>query len=388
MEEKDEKIIIEQKEKKKIKFWSLCPIWCLVIYCITVCTFILMVIYKNNEALSDFVNKIFGNSVRFVLTQISNIIPFSIAELLLLSSPILIVLIFFIINKIVNRPGIDVRLTYVKILAVVLALLCIFLSINWLVFLPSFSGSTIDKKFGFDRSDVTPQELYDTGVIILDNINKDLDEIMYPMDTYSSMNMTYSELNEELNKAWNNVYDKYHVLQKMPSRVKPVLLSYLWTYTHISGVYFPLASEANLNINYPDFIVVSSAAHEMSHQRGVGREDEANFCAFIVCIESDNPYLRYSGYMDVLGDIMNSLSGADPTLYNKLVGQMDERIIGEFNAYSKFFDKYRKNVAATVSNAVNDTAIKIRGQETGAKSYGLVVDLVCAYYKDEVNNGK
>ena len=31
-----------------------------------------------------------------------------------------------------------------------------------------------------------------------------------------------------------------------------------------------------------DFVVASSATHEMAHQRGVARENEANFVSFVV----------------------------------------------------------------------------------------------------------
>ena len=95
------------------------------------------------------------------------------------------------------------------------------------------------------------------------------------------------------------------------------MLSEPWTYTHISGMYTFFTGEANVNVNYPDFIMVSSAAHEMAHQRGVGKEDEANFVAFLVCTLSDDPYIRYCGYADVLNDLMGKLHSANPELYTK-----------------------------------------------------------------------
>ena len=52
------------------------------------------------------------------------------------------------------------------------------------------------------------------------------------------------------------------------------------------------------------------------------------------------------------------------------------------SAYSKFFDKYRENIAEKVSDKVNDTFLTINGTE-GVKSYGMVVDLAVAYYKDK-----
>ncbi len=125
--------------------------------------------------------------------------------------------------------------------------------------------------------------------------------------------------------------------------------------------------------------MISSAAHEMSHQRGVAREDEANFVSFLVCTSSDDPYIRYSGYLDMFTEVRDKLYSADHDMYTALMNKVPTKIRGELNSYSLFFDKYRENVAATISDKVNDTYITSHGQEAGIKSYGLVVDLLCAY---------
>ena len=50
-------------------------------------------------------------------------------------------------------------------------------------------------------------------------------------------------------------------------------------------------------------------------------------------------------------------------------------------AYSAFFDKYRENVAANVTETVNNTYLTMQGTP-GTKSYGMVVDLAVAYLRD------
>jgi hypothetical protein len=55
-------------------------------------------------------------------------------------------------------------------------------------------------------------------------------------------------------------------------------------------------------------------------------------------------------------------------------------------AYNNFFDKYEKNVVATVSNTVNNGFLQSQGQSAGTRSYGMVVDLAVAYYKEITNN--
>ena len=158
------------------------------------------------------------------------------------------------------------------------------------------------------------------------------------------------------------------------------MLSEPWTYTHISGVYTYFTGEANINTNFPDYTIPYTAAHEMAHQRGIAREDEANFIAFLVCISSDDPYIRYSGYLEVYEYVASSLYSADKNYYSAVYSSLKTNVRAEMAAYSAFFDKYRENVVANVSEAVNNSYLQIHGT-VGSKSYGLVVDLAVAYYR-------
>ena len=88
-------------------------------------------------------------------------------------------------------------------------------------------------------------------------MKNELDEIEYPEGTYSVMNYSYGELNKKLINAWGTVCDKYDGFQKMNVGTKQVMLSFLWTYTHISGTYFYFTGEANVNVNYPQSVIVS-----------------------------------------------------------------------------------------------------------------------------------
>ena len=152
------------------------------------------------------------------------------------------------------------------------------------------------------------------------------------------------------------------------------------TYTHMSGMYTYYTGEANLNVNFPDYNLPYTAAHELAHQRGVLPENEANFVAFLVCAESDDPYIRYSGYMNMYEYLNSALYSADYDTFAEVYGSLDRRAIYEMRAYNKFFEKYRDNVAATVSSTLNDNYLKAQGQTAGEKSYGMVVDLAVAYY--------
>ena len=201
--------------------------------------------------------------------------------------------------------------------------------------------------------------------------------------------MPYSlgEMTEKLNEAYGKVSAQYSFVQSLDAKIKFIALSKPMTYTHISGIYTYYTGEANININFPDYTLPYTAAHEMSHQRGIAPENEANFMGYLVCRASDDPYIRYSGNVGMFEYISNALYSADREKYNELWSGVDLRLRYEESEYSRFFAKYSESKVSVVSGAVNDTYLKAQGQSAGSKSYGMVVDLAVAYVKSINENG-
>ncbi|MBQ5354550.1 MAG: DUF3810 family protein, partial [Clostridia bacterium] len=107
--------------------------------------------------------------------------------------------------------------------------------------------------------------------------------------------------------SYASLTDRWDFLSKLDAPVKELVSSPLMTYTHISGMYTFFTGEANLNTNYPYFVNVYTTAHEMAHQRGIARENEANFMAFLVCINSPDPYMKYAGYLNFYEYLISAL---------------------------------------------------------------------------------
>jgi hypothetical protein len=357
------------------------PVWALVLYGVAVLAVITDMLSRVSVGFADFVSNTVGRFIRTVFSYATYIFPFSVAEMLLWFSPVLLAAVIYIAVKCAGRSGLHL----VRFTAGFLSLVTLVYSLFTFSIGATYYGTKVADKMGIPRRDVSAQELYDTSLMLLEGAAAELDEILYPEGTYSAMPYTYDEMNEKLNVAFSKVSAKYDGIDKLNSRTKPVILSPYWTYTHISGLYTFFTGEANVNTNYPDFIMVSSAAHEMAHQRGVVSEDEANFIAFVVCTASEDPFLRYAGYLDVFQNVASSLASASPELYGELMKRMPAKIGGEFQAYAEFFEKYRENVAATVSQATNDAYLKGQGAQAGSKSYGMVVDLAVALYRDQLN---
>ena len=199
------------------------------------------------------------------------------------------------------------------------------------------------------------------------------------------MPYSYEELNRKLMLAYDSYTEKQEFPDHFHSRVKPIMLSKPMTYTHITGVYTFFTGEANVNVNFPDYCIPFTAAHELAHQRGVAREDEANMIAFLVCMESDDPYIRYSALLNVYEYVASALYSANKEFYRTVYGTLTPEVIREELAYSEFFEEYRENVAANVSEATNNAYLQSQGAQEGTRSYNMVVDLTVAYYKKQIN---
>ncbi|NLW74689.1 MAG: DUF3810 domain-containing protein [Clostridiales bacterium] len=354
------------------------PRYSIVLYAIAGLSILIYIAAVIYTPFADFFSRHPGAWVRGALACLTSWIPFSLAECVLLFLP---VIIFFTIRAAIKKYSDTWRNTAVFI-GTILSVASVFLSVFALGFGPGYHTTTLDRRLGLDRREVSVGELYNTALILAGHVNEEAKNITFRHQNFSVMPYSLEEMNEKLIRAYDRVCDEYDFIPRLYSRVKPVMLSEAMSYLHTTGVYTYFTGEANLNVNFPDYTLPYTAAHELAHQRGIAREDEANFIAFLVCIASDDPYIRYSGYLNLYEFVSNSLYSADPDLYTNLMRKVDPAVRYEMNAYSEFFKKYKHSKAAKVSQAVNDAYLKSQGT-AGTKSYGMVTDLAVAYYRDK-----
>ena len=369
--------INEKAEKQPKRFLGL-PIFSWVFFGMAALGLIVMLCYMLSEGFANFYNRYPAAFFRGVLASVSGILPCSLAEAFIIMSPLLAVSVIIYANKRFTSSWREVG----RFLLIVLSVASLFFSTFALNFGAGYHTSSVDKLLELDREDVSAEQLRETAEYLVGEINKYTDRLAVNAEGSTVMPYGYEKLSEKLVEAYDKVCDEYEFVSRFPSRVKPVMLSEPWTYTHISGVYTYFSGEANINVNFPDYTLPYTAAHEMAHQRGIAREDEANFVAFLVCAASDDDYIRYSGYLNLYEYVSNALYSADKEAYSEVRSGLDRKARVEMSAYSKFFDKYRENVAANVTETVNNTYLTIQGTP-GTKSYGMVVDLAVAYILGE-----
>jgi hypothetical protein len=169
----------------------------------------------------------------------------------------------------------------------------------------------------------------------------------------------------------------YPTLAGCCSRPKPVLASSLLARLGITGIYSPFTGEPNLNTTLPDPEVPFCASHEMAHQRGFAREDEANYLGYLACRLHPDPDFRYSGTLAASLYTLSALQHADPGAAAAIQALHSAPVRRDLEALAAWAARYQGRLQRA-SERVNDAYLRTQGQREGARSYGRMVDLLVA----------
>lgn len=312
--------------------------------------------------------------IRQLLSFITSIYPFSSAELLvtvlIVILTVSIVILFFKLRKGGFFNQLLNILTYISLLYI---LFMIFWGFN-------YNRLSFDKIAGLTIEKSSKEELYslcEDLILRANSLRERVDEsskgIMVAPGGYKSVF-------KRISKGYEKAAERYPELGGKYGPPKKVLLSNWMSYTGITGIYMPYTGEPNVNVNTTDMMIHNTTAHEMAHQRGFAREDEANYIAYVICTMHPDVDFQYSGVMLGLVYSMNALAGSDIDSYKVLVSKYSDGLKRDFQHERDFWKKYEGKVEQ-ISNNVNNTYLKSNGQQDGVQSYGRMVDLLLAEYK-------
>ena len=200
------------------------------------------------------------------------------------------------------------------------------------------------------------------------------------------LSQSIGETMRTLHLAFDAAGQKYPVLNGPAVRPKGVVLSRPWSYTGISGMYFPFLAEANVNIDMPHYQIPFTALHEIAHTRGFAREDEANFLAFLTGIADSRPDIAYSVVIDAAGRSLSALHGADRKAWERVASRLDLAIRRDFAAASAYWKQFEGPVREA-STQINNAYLQANLQQDGVKSYGRMLDLVLAWHESRSRDG-
>ena len=187
-------------------------------------------------------------------------------------------------------------------------------------------------------------------------------------------------------ESYSKISSEYPVLGGNYKSLKTVYSSNFMSKMEITGIFWPFTMEANVNIAVPEYTIPATMCHELAHLRGFMREDEANFIAYLVCKQSDNLEFQYSGVMLALSYAGNQLYQQDQALFRDIQNTYSTGMVSDLRQQYYYWADFEDTTISTVSSTMNDNYLKANSQDDGVKSYGRMVDLLLAEYRQSLNN--
>ena len=201
------------------------------------------------------------------------------------------------------------------------------------------------------------------------------------------------DLMEVSRQAMRKLGEEYDQLSGFYVTPKYLSFSDFFSQQYIMGYYFPFSMEANIN----SVMYITNAApticHELAHTKGFIYEDDANMIGYLACINSDDPFLQYCGYLSVLSYVNNDFYesiGKNQNTYQSHVRISDGVAKDNIFLTKENWQEVEKTAVVKtstvkkVSDTLMDTTLKLNGVEEGMLQYNNVVGQLLTYYDGEL----
>lgn len=337
--------------------------------------------HVTEKIYSSYIYKLIGHGI----SSMTGFLPFSLAEVAIVGAVIFTFGYFFANTLKLFGPGErDATLKRLIInLFTAAGIIYFSFQILWGI---NYNRVELLELLGLEAKASTTEELYGLCEDLLSRANelrKSLDEdengvMKLPYGKLSALDMAY--------KGFERASHRYPHLEGKYGKPKRIILSEPMCYTGITGFFFPFTGEANINMAIPEPLFAFTVTNEMAHQRGFAREEEANFIAYVTCVHHPDEYFQYAGTLSALIYSMNALGKVDEAKYRQLADSYDEGVARDLRFQREFWSRYSGTVQKT-SDRINDTYLKSQNQSKGVASYGAMVDLLIAEYRQNISQG-
>ena len=233
---------------------------------------------------------------------------------------------------------------------------------------------------GLDVHPSTVNELYKVSEALMNHTNALRLKVKEDSKGVMKLSHKVSTIFKNAHKGYDVEAKIYPELGGMYSAPKGVIFSIVMSYMGIQGIHNPLTQEANINTEIPRCMIPSTACHEMAHQRGFAREDEANYISYLTCSKQKDVDFQYSGELLALIHCMNALYSDDRNKFNQLYKKYSLGVLRDLADNRKFWRRF-EGLVENINSAINDAYLKANKQKDGEKSYGRIVDLLIAQYR-------
>lgn len=361
--------------------------WWLVLF--GVIALVLVAIFSNNATATEFV---YSRAVFPVVSTIVGFLPslvtFSVAEWVVIAFVLFCIgyIVYWIIQLIHKKEerGFQLYKAVVGVLGIVSVTLFCFVITGGL----NYYRYTFAESADIELTQSSPDELEQLCWSLADNMNKTRAEIGEDVDVCTFNSDKFEQYACFSVDALETLSETYPVLSRpLYSKPKPVIASEFLSDANIAGIYFPFTEESNINTQSMFFNIPATMSHELAHQCGFMREDEANYIAYAACVHTgQDALMRYSGYTLAYDYAISALRRVDPTAANEISASLSDAVKADRLRKAQYLAEHEGEMSR-ISTSMNDAYLKANKQTDGVQSYGRMVDLLLAERRDNTFAG-
>ncbi len=318
-----------------------------------------------------------------VISSITGIFPFSVAEIMVvLAAGLSAIGALYGIVEIYKNPGkrTGLLIRQLSIAAAVVSLVYFLFIVSWGL---NYHRVSVASIANMEVREASVEELESLCRYLIDKANGLRELVAEDRDGVMVSPEGVRDMLERAYKGYQAASEVYPWLGGKYGRPKGVMLSEVLSYQGIGGIYIPFTVEANVNVSEPHFMIPFTASHEMAHQRGFAREDEANYIGYLTSTMHPDIDYQYSGTMAALQYSMNALGRQDIERYRQLREEYGKGVARDFKAWSDYCSRY-EGFVSQATDRINDAYLQANSQSDGVQSYGRMVDLLIAHYRDTI----
>ncbi|MDE5755968.1 MAG: DUF3810 domain-containing protein, partial [Clostridia bacterium] len=284
------------RERAKCRKITLVTLAMLIVLAVFVALFLTLLILRTDEDECEFICRRFVSAYQSVAGRFYSVTSVNIFEVLV------VVAILFAIACIVTSIILFCKNKKVASRRVMLGLLLICFGIaNLYTFSAGFAYNRNQAPIDTYQGEISKDIALKSFVTLIDDLNDTYAQIgQYNDDGSVVCPYTDKQLDEKIRKAVDEVLIDDFYYDYTP-KAKPVISSGIMTLNRIAGMTFLPTCEPGYNKDMPIVDRAHTIAHEFAHSKGVMREYEANIVGAYVLLNSGDAFLKYCGYIYVIG---------------------------------------------------------------------------------------
>ena len=358
--------------------YALCPIR----HCVTAfsaAVIVLHLLLRGNKTLIKKLLEGFVMPLHRSLSQLTAPLPFSLAEWLVVLAVLLGLVYITTQIRVFAKKGEKGKRAYRLFVTVLCCALSLYAGFC-LLWGNYYYGDDFAAKSGLEASPVSVEELETVTRYFAFLANEYSTQVQ--RDENGVCGTAHGDIIEKSPEVFLEVEQRYPCLEGPEVKVKPMVFSRFMSWIDFTGFFSPFTAEANVSVDYPPSMFASTVAHELSHQRGVAKEQEANFVAVLSSLLYGDADYCYSACLLAYTHLGNSLHGVDYDAWLQVYGVLNPYVLTDFAANRAYWAQFESPVQ-TVSTTVYEGFLQSYDQKLGMKSYGACVDLLVNYYYED-----